>query len=371
MLIDNRNNNINFGYKIAVDIGASVAGGSFKIKLYNNGNVIDEFSKHLSPGGVKNSQEFVTRIADSIAFMQNMAKNAIESLPTALERSLEDINIFICGRPEKAGENLYSIKRIRNIKSLNTGESLANVDFSPLDKRFGGTKIQVFNDMIGAVCAGLNRISADKVKDSSMFITTGGGCGVSYIKKVKIDGDNYLQVTESRDGRRLIHGEPLEVYGASVSALIRNFLSKQDVSQETVQELLKVGDARIALNESPVLAQKHNLAISKEGTKFALTRFIDSVSECIKLKCQDGEDLQAVMLSGKLMSGINDFLLRNADTDLRRVISSKLGKYNPEIRIIEGIKDNVEGAMFLENKSTFTKMSMERDLPVLSLLIKQ
>ena len=92
MEISRNNRNIHFGYKTAIDIGASVAGGSFKIKLFNKGTIIDEFSKRLSPGGVKSSEEFIERISDSIDFAIKMAKNATETLLTENDRQLESIN---------------------------------------------------------------------------------------------------------------------------------------------------------------------------------------------------------------------------------------------------------------------------------------
>lgn len=369
-------NKVNFGYKIAVDIGASVAGGSFKLKLYNKGLIIDEFSKHLSPGGVKSSDEFIHRISDSIKFAQEMSKNATDRLADPAARKLEAIDIFTTGRPEKIDEDNYKIKRIRTIKSLETGKSLENIDFSPLKTRFN-TKVHVFNDMLGAACAGLNKTKPDG--NSTMFITTGGGFGVSHIKKVKLNGENYLQITESRDGRRLIDGQPLEEYGASVPALIKNFLSKQDVTEQTVQELVNIGDARIVLNGNQELAQKYSLKDLPDATKYALDRYIDAISEGIKLKMPDG--LDNVLMSGKLISGIDDFLLKNSQiynkqyTSLSNEITARLQtKVNknklPHIRIVNDIKDNSEGALFLEDKKIITRMTQERDLPVMSLFVK-
>ena len=371
MKINKQNNNINFGYKAAVDIGASVAGGSFKMKLYNQGIVIDEFSKHLSPGGVKNSQEFVQKIADTVSFMKNMAKNALDALPSELEKKLEELYVFICGRPTKVGENDFFIRKIRNIKGFETGDGLENVDFSILKERFPNTKINIFNDMTGAACAGINRIKPENLSNSSMFITTGGGCGTSFINKINIDGEDYIKVAQSHIGRRLIHGEAIEEYGASVSALIKNYLSKQNVSDETLKELLAIGDARVALNESPVLAQKFNLKKSLAGTDFALERFTDALVQAVKIKLNEGEKLDTVLLSGSLLSGINDYLLKNTKTALTELLSKKIGSKCPEIKLIEGIKDNVEGAMFLENKFTFTNTFMEDNIQLLSLYIKQ
>ncbi len=371
MRIENRNNNLNFGYKAAVDIGASVAGGSFKMKFYNQGIVIDEFSKHLSPGGVKNSTEFVGKIADTISFMTGMAKNALDALPSELEKKFEELYVFICGRPTKVAENDFFIRKIRNIKALETDDGLENVDFSILKERFPETKINIFNDMTGAACAGINRVKPENLSNSSMFITTGGGCGTSFINKINIDGKDYLKVSQSHIGRRLMHGEAIEEYGASVPALIRNYLSKQNVSEETVKELLSIGDARVALNGSPVLAQKFGLKKSLAGTNFALKRFTDALAQAVKIRLNEGEKLDTVLLSGSLLSGINDYLLKNSKTALPELLSKKIGKKCPEIKLIEGIKDNVEGAMFLENKSTFTDTFMEDNLQLLSLYIKQ
>ncbi len=373
---NNQGRNVNFGYKIAVDIGASVAGGSFKLKLYDKGIIIDEFSKHLSPGGVKSSDEFIKRISDSIKFAQNMAKNATDRLPDPAARQLEAIDIFTTGRPEKIGENEYKIKRIRTIKSIETGESIEDVNFSPLKNTFK-TTVHVFNDMIGAACAVLNKTKLDG--DSTMFITTGGGFGVSHINKVKLNGENYLQITESRDGRRLIHGQALEEYGGSVPALIKNFLSKQNVSPQTIQELTNIGDARIVLNGNKELAQKYNLKNKPEATKFALDRYITALADGIRQKMPDG--LDSVLMSGKLISGIDDFLIQNSQmynktfTNLSQEITEKLqpqiekGKL-PSIRIVNNIKDNSEGALYLENKKISTQMTQERDLPVMSLFVK-
>lgn len=374
--INNSRNNVNFGYKIAVDIGASVAGGSFKLKLYDKGIIIDEFSKHLSPGGVKNSEEFISRISDSIKFAKQMSKNATGSLPDPAARKLEAIDIFTTGRPEKIDEDNYKIKRIRTIKSIETGKSLEDIDFSPLKSTFN-TTVHVFNDMLGAALAGLNRTKPNG--NSTMFITTGGGFGVSHIKKVKLNGENYLQITESRDGRRLINGQPLEEYGASVPALIKNYLSKQDVSTQTTQELVNIGDARIVLNGNTGLARKYNLKINPDATKYALDRYIDALSKGIRLKMTDG--LDTVLMSGKLISGIDDFLVQNSQiynkthTNLSKEITERLqtklkNSKLPEIRIVSGIKDNCEGALYLEDKKLITRMTQERDLPVMSLFVK-
>ena len=370
MEISRNKRNINFGYKAAIDIGASVAGGSFKIKLFNKGSIIDEFSKNLSPGGVKSSEEFIGRISDSIHFATSMAKNATEKLPTKNERQLEAINIFIAGRPEKHGENSYIINRIRNIRSIDTRESLANIDFTNLGNTFN-SKVYVFNDMIGAACAGLQKQPFED--NSAMFITTGGGFGVSHIKKVKLDGQDFFFFIESRDGRQLLDGQPLEEYGASVPALIKNFLSKLNVSDKTVKELVAIGDARIARNENPELIKKYNLPISLEGAKFAINRYIDAVAQAIRLKLPEG--LDTVLMSGKLISGINDFLIHNSrlfekqHTNLERVIQERVSS-PVKVHIISGIKDNCDGAVFLENKVTKTKMNQERGLPVMSLYVK-
>ncbi len=374
--INNNGNNVNFGYKIAVDIGASVAGGSFKLKLYDKGMIIDEFSKHLSPGGVKSSDEFISRISDSIKFAQNMSKNATDRLPNPASRKLEAIDIFTTGRPEKIDESQYKIKRIRTIRSIETGESLENVDFSPLKTTFN-TTVHVFNDMLGAACAVLNKTKLSG--DSTMFITTGGGFGVSHIKKVKLNGENHLQITESRDGRRLIDGQALEEYGASVPALIRNFLTVQNKPAQTIQELINIGDARILFGGNPELARKYNLKPEPEATKFALDRYIDAISEGIRLKMPDG--LDTVLMSGKLISGIDEFLMQNSQiynkthtnlsSEITERLQAKVGKDKlPEIRIVSNIKDNSEGALYLEDKKITTQMTQERDLPVMSLFVK-
>ncbi|MCM1338132.1 MAG: hypothetical protein NC191_00490 [Muribaculaceae bacterium] len=371
MQISPKSNNLNFGYKAAIDIGASVSGGSFKIKLFNNGLIIDEFSKHLSPGGVKSSNEFIERITDSIDFAAKMAKNATEKLSDTKERKLESINIFIAGRPEKQNENSYIINRIRNIRSTETGESLKDVDFTSLSAKFDSS-VYVFNDMIGAACAGLQRQPMEG--NSAMFITTGGGFGVSHIKKIKLDGKDFFQITESRDGRQLLEGKPLEEYGASVPALIKNYFKHQNISESTVQELVDIGDARVVLHENPTLINKYGLDISPKNTLFALKRYIEAISHAIKLRAEEG--LDTVLMSGNLISGINEYLMRNSKmfgkqyTDLEKLISERISK-PIKIHIIEGIKDNCDGAMFLENKVTKTQMSQERGLPVMSLLVRK
>lgn len=93
------------------------------------------------------------------------------------------------------------------------------------------------------------------------------------------------------------------------------------------------------------------------------------------------DGLDNVLMSGKLISGIDDFLLKNSQiynkqyTSLSNEITARLQtKVNknklPHIRIVNDIKDNSEGALFLEDKKIITRMTQERDLPVMSLFVK-
>ena len=127
------------------------------------------------------------------------------------------------------------------------------------------------------------------------------------------------------------------------------------------------------MNNSPELISKYNLKNAPQNTIFALNRYIDAISQAIKSRLNEG--LDTVFMTGKLISGINDYLIKNSQifkkeyTNLEKIIQERVS--NPiKIHIIDGIKDNCDGAMFLENKITKTKISQERGLPVMSLLVK-
>lgn len=363
------------------DLGASDRYcATFKEAIIDKGIVIFRDSQKLCPKGINGPKHFVRRIASKI-------KHAQKILAKTTGKKLEEIIIFTTGRPVPTKGGSFEIERMRTILD-HDGHSLEHVKFSYLQKKFPHIKINVFNDMIGASCAVVNRLKPEAIPNNGLVITTGGGFGTSYFKKVAKDGAEYIKISESRDGRREIGNEALEDYGAAVPSLIRNFCKALKMSDKSVEKAIKDGDARIVTMESPEFIDKNNFEpeLMQKASKKAINKYSEAIAHCIKLKTvDDGEELNHVYLSGRLIDGIDRYIKGNPqiwnkeELSLEKLIKSYLNAdagaanidkvNNVKFSIISDIKDNTEGGVFLESKKFVVEKEKERNQNIVSILV--
>lgn len=363
------------------DLGASDRFcGNGKRAITNLGKVIFHDSAKLCPDGINNSKHLVRRICKKLQEAQKI-------LFKMTGQKLEEIIIFTTGRPVPTKGGSFEIEKMRTILD-HDGHSLEHVKFSYLQKKFPHVKINVFNDMIGASCAVVNRLKPEEIPNNGLVITTGGGFGTSYFKKVVKDGAEYIKISESRDGRREIGNEALEDYGAAVPSLIRNFCKGLKMNDKSIEKAIKDGDARIVTKESPEFISKNNFEpeLMNKASKKAINKYAEAIAHCVKLKTvDDGEELNHVFLSGRLIDGIDRYIKGNPqiwkkeELSLEKLIKSYLNAdaeaanadkvNNVKFSIISDIKDNTEGGLFLENKNFIVAKEKERNQNIVSILV--
>lgn len=366
---------------VYIDIGSSDRYcATVKRAITDKGKVILHDSEKLCPEGINSSKHFVRRIIRKIIKAQ-------EFLAKTSSQKLEEVIIFTTGRPVPTKGGSFEIEKMRTILD-HDGHSLEHVKFSHLQKKFPHVKINVFNDMIGASCAVVNRLKPEEIPNNGLVITTGGGFGTSYFKKVVQDGAEYIKISESRDGRRGINKTALEDYGAAVPSLIRNFCTSLKMNKKSIEKAIKDGDARIVTMQNQSFIDSHNFEpeLLNIASKKAINKYAKAIARCIKLKTvDDGAELNHVFLSGKLIDGIDNYIKRNPqiwnknELSLEKLIKSYLTSdagvanvdkvKNIKFSIISDIKDNTEGGVFLEGKNIIVGKEKERNQNIVSVLV--
>lgn len=366
---------------VYIDIGASDRYcATFKRAITDKGKVIFHDSEKLCPKGINSSKHFVRRIIKKI-------KNAQELLAKATNEKLEEIIIFTTGRPAPTKGGSFEIEKMRTILD-HDGHSLEHVKFSQIQKKFPHVKINVFNDMIGAACSVVNRLKPEDIPNNGLVITTGGGFGTSYFKKINIDGVPYIKIAESRDGRREIGKTAMEDYGAAVPSLIRNFCKALKMNNKSIEKAIKDGDARMVTMENQAFIDNNNFepeSLNKAAKK-AISKYAEAIAHCVKLKTvDDGGELNQVFLSGRLIDGLDRYVKANPqiwnkkELSLEKLIKSYLtadaGPANADkvknikFSIISDIKDNTEGGVFLEGKKFIVGKEKERNQNIVSVSV--
>ncbi len=380
---------VNFGYRCYLDIGSSdPTKGTIKLVIREGNEILHRLSGKLCPDGIESSKHFVEQIISVIKACKEKCIDKINLLPK-LKQACEEIIIFTTGRPYPTEKGTYFLKRFSTL-STHTNEELKNIDYSPIQEKFKDTKITILNDMIGAAGAVLKRIKYKKIPNSGLVITTGGGFGTSYFKKVTKNGIPYIKISESRDGNREINGHRMEKYAASVRALIRNFCKEFGFAQSTIAKYEHAGDARLITSEDPdflneiIKNPQYSINFVNEASKETIDKYAEALAHCIKLKTvDDGEKLDKVFLSGKIIAAIDRFINGNPQLWKRNNFSLEelINKYlkaetkktrsNIKINIISDIKDNTEGGLFMQNKDIKIIKEQERGLPIVSVLVPQ
>lgn len=384
--IQNQRSNINFK-QLHLDIGSSNPYcATVKRMVYHSGDIIDRQSGLLCPEGIKNEKSFVNRFVKLI-------KEGKKLYEENTKQKLKEVIIFTTGRPRPVKTEdiiTYNVKKYSTIfKEDKT--NLENVDFSPLTKKFKDVKISIFNDMHGAISAIISKLPKEEIPENGMVITTGGGFGTGYFKKIDVNGVEHIKTIESRDGNRLINKNgndiKLEIYGASVRALIRNFCTELGFDEQQIQKYIAASDAKIVTLGNPDFIQENNLSSDsiKKASKTALDKYSEAIAHCVKLKVVDDNDkLDKIFLSGKLVDGLDNFIKENSnlwnkkDFSLEKLIKNFLyndaGDINKskiddiKFSVISDIKDNTEGGIFLENRKYNVETLQERGKDVISIL---
>lgn len=373
----------------SLDVGTSaIKNATVKAMASQASEIIYRESDLLCKNGIKNGKEIVSNLGD----WAQKVKDAYE----ATGEKLKELIIFTSGRPrpvKTAKGKTYIVKRFSTLEQTN-GEYPKNVNYAPLLKRFPDVKIEIFNDMIGAASAIARKVGFNEMPNKSLVMTTGGGCGTSYVEKTNIDGIPHLKISESRDGKRLLNknGEDIaiESYGSSVKALIRNFCKDLGLDDIKTKEYIDSADARIVTSEKAEFIEGNNFSpeILNKASQKAIDKYAEGIAHCVKLKIvDDAEKLDQVFLSGRLIDGLNKFIEKNPqlweskELSLEKLIKKHLtenaGKEyfdkieDMKISIISDIKDNTEGSLFLEGKNYKTEKEEERGKRIISVYVPE
>ncbi len=369
------------GIKASMDVGSSdKICGTAKEKLYDRDySVLLHDSGKLCPDGIKNSQDLVEHLAEKFENCMAFAKKA--------GKKINELIIFTTGRPRLQEDGSYKIARFTTLFAKN-GEELNNVDYSQFKYRFHGVKVSIFNDMLGAMSAVLQKIKPSEIPDSGLVITTGGGFGTGYFKKINSNGHSLLKLSESRDGRRPIHGTTMEEYGNSIRAYIRNFCSELGMDEQKIMHYINKGDGSFVTWKNPEFFKENPISqeVMSRASKKSIDRYAEGIAHCVKLKIvDDGGSLNQVFLSGRLVDGINNFIENHSEIwgkqelNLEKLIKSNLendvGAENLakvkdfKVSITSGISDNTEGATFLLGKKYKVRNEQERGQDIVSIYV--
>ncbi len=277
---------IGFGYKLAIDSGASdPRKGSLKITIFkNNGDKlisscgIEKFHTKVCPNGIKSSNDYINglkaRIEDFIN--NNKVKNKLKEL-IGNDKKLKGIALFVPGATVN-----NKAKVLPNLKDENN-KPLKDVNFNEVKNVKGVDKANEFNllalnDMAGATAYVAKTLASQEGRIYSglkaTVCMTGGGCGVSSLKVVNGDSKNpdapddiIVVTTELGHVRGLKNEGSVEKEGASVPALISNYAEALRLDQSKINTLLGLGNAKLVTQYPLILDKKSNEAQNLIKTK--------------------------------------------------------------------------------------------------------
>ncbi len=391
--------NINFGYNIYFDTGASKKGGSIEgeIRSSQTDKLITKFPADgkgvVCPKGIKNSAEYVKNIAKHF---ETAIKSSIDKIKNLKgdDQKLEAIVGFVPGQTrQKSNRKGFIAPILANILDLKNN-SLKNVDYSLITDFLKSKNIAIkenvssiqVNDLMGATL-GIAKQNKELLKPGFMgaVFMTGGGFGVAYMEVTDVDGKQYLTVKASESGhnKSLNSDNNYEKTGASVPAMIDNFCEKAGIDSQAAEVFKAIGDARIVSNfeiklkndprnqqlakklsnmENIQVTEKNNdytiKIINKSNLRaakaFAVKAYTDDLATMAHLKINEGYN--TVFLAGPLATKNANPALNNKLADVieqkARKLSDAAGNnladmYDFKVVIEDKVQENTIGSKLL------------------------
>lgn len=390
MLVSRGNNaKLGFGYKLAVDSGASdTRRGSLKITMFSDdgeklisSNRLKGFPTNVCPNGIMSSSDYLNGLKNRIKdFINN------EKIKDKISRQEGDGNLLKGIALFVPGATVNNIAKILpNLKDKDNNP-LRDVDFKDIKKINKDTDINVLalNDMAGAAAFAAKRLKSLYNGLKAAVCMTGGGCGVASIKVV--NGETIVVTTELGHVRGLNNRKSVEKEGASVPAMINNYAESLSLSENDKKKLLGVGNAKV-VTQYPLILDKNtkeanNLKetglfeekiknnkvemtlknVTKEkhakASKEAINAYLDSVAQIAHIEAAKGTN--EFILTGPLVQGVKKAtqnLGMNFDQEIRDRAIKLLGPggqamadlYKFNVSSIIEIPDNTLGGPSLLN----------------------
>ncbi len=360
--------NVNFGFNVYGDCGASIPEASIKRRLESRDKSKTFVIKDgvVCPNGINGAQGFLGGIADNIA---TIVRQNIYNLPED-DRFLDNVAIFV---PAQSQNN--KVKIISNLRDSSTKAQLRDIDFNHIQgmltargvKVSDHFKLVVANDMYGAVAGVLNEVlqNEDKYGDlltkgsKNLIVMPGGGLGVGMFEVDR--GRIRIIAEESGHVVSKAKGKTFEADGASVPALIGNFAKSLRLSELDKEKLVKTGNAKIA-TQYPVWMEDNSeeyhklmdtglfehketkdgnayLVIKKDGSaitqeefnkasKYSVGKFVDDIARLCAIKINS--KAKSALLTGKLIDKINKDISHNPayhGKNIEQMITARIPAY--------------------------------------------
>ncbi len=346
----NRKNNVNFGHKITLDIGASDPRGSCKVSCESdNSEELFHEKKFVNDKitGFKDSDDFLGKVSKIVNQANDKAVAEFKKQGKAPEK-LSALALFVPGEVR----NNVAI-RLANIRDK-SNEGLEGINFeslrSSLNNISSNLKIKSLKDLAGAGLSLAEKFShspdyAGKFKRNfyGVGVMTGGGFG-SVNMKVHDGSDLVVETSESSHDLAIDkNGEVkrLGVIGATVKGIIGNYAESLGITDKNDKNILiKTGNARLATQKNIKLdSEKDKKAISlltskglydfeaikdgktnlkvKDVNKFAAARraaiaqYADAVAQHAITKINENADV--LVLTGPLALGLSNTIQQNKE----------------------------------------------------------
>lgn len=285
------NNKNSFGHKLILDSGASNQNkGSLKMSVVSDsGQEIECFKSVVCLDGFKQDGDYLKGFQARIIEVYKKCKNEIAKFSNE-DKSLNGIIIYA---PGPTVNNTASI--LPNLR-LPNGDSLKNIDYNQLPdmlrsklpnvKISPNIKLFAINDMIGAGAAiadNLNENGLLKNGYMATYFMAGGGLGAGDIEVI----NNKAVIKTSEIGHMRVSGNGKNIigigsYGASSTALIRNFGKALGYKQEEIDKLIRTGNAKIATQYQVVTKDKSEARNLDETGMFIRKQLGDEISYTLK-----------------------------------------------------------------------------------------
>lgn len=339
-----------FGHKIIIDTGASKPNnGSFKINVLSDVDARELYTQSglVCPEGFRKNGDFTGGILKRInETYEHLVGSGVLGSLSHEDKDLTGIVIY---SPGVSINNQTA--EISNLKIKGTDVPLRDIDYNQIPQALRPLlanrgikicqdfKLMATNDMIGAGAAIVKQLVNNprfKSGYSALYLMAGGGLGVGQIDHL---GENVL-IKSSEDGHINVYGtkKNLEQYGASSTALIRNFADAVGMNAEDTQKLVNAGIGKVVntnlvfddAKEVQTLMDTGLFEIVSKGSsgvhlnlknvsqeakngavKTAIERFIDAISIVSANKVNEG--LHEIILTGPLTKGIQSIVAQEGE----------------------------------------------------------